>query len=206
MPPFAQDPCWRPAVFRRAPSAPARSVRVSHDSDPASGHEPCPKPNPNPNPNPNPKAFRDIRTIEPVPTGGPAWPQQRKGSVRVGHPVERYGQRALFNLAPKPKTNSSPPANLCSRSRPPSRPAAPAAPLLLSSRSPAPPPIKTAAESMIGDESEAWTQDASCSPILLGGRSARWAMARRGRLPGAQPGHRGAQPIAALPGDRCQGQ
>lgn len=40
MPPFAQDPCWRPAVFRRAPSAPARSVRVSHDSDPASVHDP----------------------------------------------------------------------------------------------------------------------------------------------------------------------
>jgi len=113
-------------------------VRVSHDSDPASGHEPCP----NPNPNPNPKAFRDIRTIEPVPTGGLAWPQQRKTSGRVGHPVERYGQRALFNLAHKPKPNSSSPANLCSRSRPPSRPAAPAAPLLLSSRSPAPSPIK----------------------------------------------------------------
>jgi hypothetical protein len=41
----------------RAPSAPARaasehpkgwSVRVSHDSDRASSHEPCPKPKPNP--------------------------------------------------------------------------------------------------------------------------------------------------------------
>ena len=86
-PTHSQDPCWRPAVFRRAPSAPARSVRVSRDSDPASGHEPCPKPNPNP--------FRDIRTIEPVPTGRPAWPQQRQTSGRVGHPVERDGQRAL---------------------------------------------------------------------------------------------------------------
>jgi len=51
-------------------------------------------------PKPNPKTFRDIRT---VPTGGPAWPQQRKTSGRVSHHVERYGQRALFNVAPKPK-------------------------------------------------------------------------------------------------------
>jgi hypothetical protein len=124
-----EDPCGRPAVFRRAPSAPPRSVRVSHDSDPTSRHEPCPKPNPNPNP--NPKAFRDIRTIEPAPTGGPAWPQQRKTSDRVGHPVKRYGQRALFNLAPKPKPNGSSTANLCeplptpiptSRSRNPAAP------------------------------------------------------------------------------------
>ena len=130
MPPSAQDPCWRPAVFRPAPSAPARSVRVSHDSDPTSGHDPCPKPKPNPNPNPRQTCFRHVRRIEAVPTGGPAWPQQRKASGRVGHPVERYGQRALFNVAPKPKPNSSSSANLCSRSRPPSRSADPAAPLL----------------------------------------------------------------------------
>ena len=56
MPPCAQDPCFRPTVFQRAPSAPARSVRVSHDSDPASGHAPCPKPKPLLLPNPNPYA------------------------------------------------------------------------------------------------------------------------------------------------------
>ena len=34
-------------------------------------------------------ALRHIRRIEPVPTGGPAWPQQRKASGRLGHTVER---------------------------------------------------------------------------------------------------------------------
>ena len=36
----------------RFPSAPARSVRVSHDSDLASGHDPSPKPKPKPRPYP----------------------------------------------------------------------------------------------------------------------------------------------------------
>ena len=119
-------------------------MRVSHDSDPASGHEPCPKPLPNPNPNPRSPAIRHVRRIEAASTGGPAWPQQRKSSARVGHPVDRYGQRALFIVCPPNPNQTAPAANLCSRSRPPSRPAAPAAPLLLSSRSPASSPIKTA--------------------------------------------------------------
>ena len=129
-PTHSQDPCWRPAVFRRAPSAPARSVRVSHDSDPTSGHEPCPKPLPNPNPNPRPTRFVTSEGLKPSPTFGPAWPQQRTASVRVGHPVERYGQRALFNVAPKTQTKQLSPANLCSRSPSPFRPADPAASLL----------------------------------------------------------------------------
>ena len=54
--------------------------------------------------------LRHVRRIDGVPTDGPAWPQQRNSCGRLGHPVERHGQRALFNVAPKPKLNSSPAA------------------------------------------------------------------------------------------------
>jgi len=48
-------------VLRRALSAPARSVRVSHDSDPASGREPYAKPLPNPESQTD--ALRHIRSM-----------------------------------------------------------------------------------------------------------------------------------------------
>ena len=130
-------------------------MRVSHDSDPTSGHEPCPKPLPNPNPRTD--VLRHIRAIEPVPTAGPAWLLQRKASGCVGHPVERYGLRALFNVAPQTQTKHR---LLCELMQPipiptptPIRRSAdppiadPAAPLLLFSRSSARSPIKTAASS-----------------------------------------------------------
>jgi hypothetical protein len=44
--PFRAGSVTAPHRISRAPSATARSVRVSHDSDPASGHAPCPKPKP----------------------------------------------------------------------------------------------------------------------------------------------------------------
>jgi hypothetical protein len=61
--------------------------RSSTRGSAVSGHEPCPKPKPNPKTD----ALRGTPRIEPVPTGGPAWLQQRKKTDRVGHPVERYG-------------------------------------------------------------------------------------------------------------------
>ena len=47
-------------------------MRVSRDSDPASGHEPCPKPLPNPNPNPNPRLtrFATSEGLNPSPLAG----------------------------------------------------------------------------------------------------------------------------------------
>jgi hypothetical protein len=42
-----------PPSSARSPSAPARDVRVSHESAPNSGHDPSPKPKPLPLPNPS---------------------------------------------------------------------------------------------------------------------------------------------------------
>src|SRR5882724_10230794 len=48
-----------PPKYARSSSAPARDVRVSHESAPTSGHDPCPKPKPRllPNPPPNPNLY-----------------------------------------------------------------------------------------------------------------------------------------------------
>jgi len=89
------------------------------------------------------KRFVTSGQLNPSPTGGPAWPQQRKTSGRVGHPVERDGQRALFNVAPQTQSKQLSPCEFMQplpTPIPTSRSRCPAAP---SSRSPAPSPIKT---------------------------------------------------------------
>jgi hypothetical protein len=117
MPPLAQDPCWRPAVFRPAPSAPARSVRVSHDSDPTSGHDPRPKPKP-----------LLLPDLPPIPNPyAPTGRRGRKDGARLSllPTVDHHGQRARLFVAPQPKPLAA--TNLCSRYRSPSHLAAPAA-------------------------------------------------------------------------------
>ena len=90
-------------------------MRVSHDSDPASGHEPCPKPNPNPNPY------------------APAGRRGRKEDPRLTTlpSGDHHGQRARLFVAPSTQTNSG-----CEFVHPlplpipTSRPRCPAAPFL----------------------------------------------------------------------------
>ena len=117
-----------PRCVSRRSSAPARSVRVSHDSDPASGHAPCPRPKPCPKPKPNPNPH-------PYLTAGRRG--RKEGARLTLLPTgDHLGQRARLFVAPQPKPIAA--ANLCSRSRSPSHPAA-TAPNLLLSLNPRPP-------------------------------------------------------------------
>jgi len=68
-------------VLRRALSAPARSVRVSHDSDPASGREPYAKPLPNPEPRIPDRRASSHPKHEPSPLTG------RRGRSNEKHPA-----------------------------------------------------------------------------------------------------------------------
>ena len=70
-------------------SAPARDVRVSHESAPTAGHDPCPKPKPNPG------AY------------SVAGRRGRKEDARLPtvRTVEHHGSRARPSVAPKPQTN-----------------------------------------------------------------------------------------------------
>src|SRR6188768_514010 len=137
MPPFtpsgvpkrlAQDPCWRPAVFQRLRRHRhgACASRMTQTPPPATTSR-------------SRKRFVTSGQLNPSPTGGPAWPQQRKTSGRVGHPVERDGQRALFNVAPQTQSKQLSPCEFM-QPLPTPRSRCPPAP---SSRSPAPSPIKT---------------------------------------------------------------
>src|SRR5450755_2085144 len=119
-----------PRCVSRRSSPPARSVRVSHDSDPASGHAPCPRPKPCPKPKPNPNPH-------PYLTAGRRG--RKEGARLTLLPTgDHLGQRARLFVAPQPKPIAA--ANLCSRSRSrsPSHPAA-TAPNLLLSLNPRPP-------------------------------------------------------------------
>ena len=96
--------CWirdgAPAVFRRAPSAPARSVRVSHDSDPASGHDSCLKPLPLPNPNLRLTHFVTPEALNTSPLAG------RRGRSNQNHPA---AQATLSNATASAHFSTWPP-------------------------------------------------------------------------------------------------
>ena len=70
-----------------------------------------PRPLPLPNPIPSPTHFVTHR-LEDVFISGPARPQRRKVAGRAGHPVESYGKRALFSLAPKTQPTTLPHSKL----------------------------------------------------------------------------------------------
>ena len=100
-------------VLRRALSAPARSVRVSHASDPASGHEPRPKPLPNPSPNPNPRLTRFVTSegLNPSPLAG------RRGRSNEKHPtaqptLSNPTASALFSTWPPNPNQTAPPLRI----------------------------------------------------------------------------------------------
>ena len=126
-------------------------------------------------PEPQTNALCHVRRIAAVPIIGPAWPQQRTASGRVGHPVERYGQRALFNVAPKTQTKQLSPANSCSRSPSPFRPADPAASLLLSSQSSVPSSIKAVPEPRrLRSRCWRWRKNSKCRCPSRSGANARY--------------------------------
>jgi hypothetical protein len=85
-----------PPKYARSSSAPARDVRVSHESAPASGHDPCPKPKP---------LRHRTRTPEPVCTGGHARPQRRHATDPVAHRRPSRSARPSICGPPPTQTN-----------------------------------------------------------------------------------------------------